>query len=263
MTALQLQNELTWPAAVTEILCANRELLDEWYGAAAIDRERNRKPGDIVVDDRSPASQHDSVVAQIDRLLRPYSIEYAYHCTRLTESEISDIQSRGMRLPDRPLLVERINRLVQERCLSASDARYLQENSQSGDPCRSKRIWFCFYPPHMAGERGIQRFFRYWGGEALYNSHQDHTCYGPLLCSIGSPCIVVALIPVSALYDLSSLSMHLARRFFANRGIGTPHRFEHYTVVELAKTNIHRIVRLGESDFTALTHCDRWQTPLS
>jgi hypothetical protein len=45
--------------------------------------------------------------------------------------------------------------------------------NQAGDLNRAGKIWFCFFPPHHAGQRGIERFFRYWGGEALYNSHQD------------------------------------------------------------------------------------------
>src|ERR1700676_2031123 len=46
---------------------------------------------------------------------------------------------------------------------------------------------------------GVGRFFRYWGGEALYNSHQDHAVRGPLLESIGTPCVIQADIPISNL----------------------------------------------------------------
>jgi hypothetical protein len=47
-----------------------------------------------------------------------------------------------------------------------------KSENQSDEKYRKNMIWFCFFLPKIAGEHGIMRFFRSWGGEALYNSHE-------------------------------------------------------------------------------------------
>jgi tripartite-type tricarboxylate transporter receptor subunit TctC len=76
----------------------------------------------------------------------------------------------GMELPSLDLLRRRINAIEADHLVSAGVAHRLRSENQANDADRANMIWFCFYPPYIGGESGIARFFRSWGGEALYKS---------------------------------------------------------------------------------------------
>ncbi len=48
----------------------------------------------------------------------------------------------------------------------------------------------------LRSEGAVGRLFRSWGGEALYNSHEDDLETGPLLRRIGTPCIWIVVLPI-------------------------------------------------------------------
>jgi len=260
-----LEVESTWPADIVPFIEQHRPLFDDWYGPRSEERERQRRPGDHSTGPRFSAQQHDRAIEVLEDLLKPHTLEEGFHCTRLTGTEVDAIQSSGMQLPNKAMLEARIEARRQESALTASDAKALLQTHQANDSNRAAKIWFYFYPPHRAGEHASGDFFRYWGGEALYNSHDSHSRLGPLLRQIGTPCIVVADVPIAALSERSRLCAMLIRRFFNNRGetIREKIDFHGHTKTAVPAEAIRKIVRFPSVEFTTLTDCDAWHEQLT
>lgn len=130
---------------------------------------------------------------------------------------------------------------------------------------RVGRIWFCFFPPLRGGQSGIERFFRFWGGEALYGLHEIDPETGPILRRVGVPCVIEADVPVVALRKHSFLPMKIARKFPIERGFetGEPTEHEDPALAPIPAANIRRIIRYPDQEFCALTGCLTWKTPLA
>jgi hypothetical protein len=108
-----------------------------------------------------------------------------------------------MQLPDAAMLLRRIDATSNEGLLSASVAERLKARNQAHERNRAGMIRFCFFPPRLAGESGIGDLLRFWGGEALYNSHDRHPETSGVLCSVGTPSIVEAEVPIAFLGRLA------------------------------------------------------------
>ena len=123
---------------------------------------------------------------------------------------------------------------------------------------------FCFFPPGRAGERGIERFFRHWGGEALYNSHEKNSVTSPVISRIGTPSIVEAEVPVALLKSSAGLALKVVLRFLKSRGHLTNKPVDLADCVNrpLPADCIRRIIRFPDLKFVSLTGCDTWRSPL-
>lgn len=238
-----------------------RGLFDDWYGPASEARERIRKPGEIPIGPRFSARSHDAAFDQLDAMLKPYTLVPGYHCTRLTEREIACIREAGMQPPNLQILSNRIVALKEERLIDDTVAAALLVENEADQQNRSGKIWFCFYPPRHAGEGGIGRFFKYWGGEALYNSHQEHALRGPILEKIGTPCLIEAEIPIASLGHRSMLATIIVRRYFVNRGWDTNEsmNYESFAVESIPACSITRVIKYPHADFIGLSGCDTWR----
>ncbi|QQC65212.1 hypothetical protein [Paraburkholderia ginsengisoli] len=142
-----------------------------------------------------PASAFDRAIIDVGETLTNYSIR-GWHCTRLTDTEVASILADGMHLPNLEILRQRINTLVAAGLLSPDVAERLKTRNQADQSSRAGKLWFCFFAPKLAGEHGIGRFFRHWGGEALYNSHEADSVTSPVIRTIGAPRVVAADIPL-------------------------------------------------------------------
>jgi hypothetical protein len=125
------------------------------------------------------------------------------------------------------MLHRRIDAIKKTGHLSEALTNRLKAEHQADEQYRAGRVWFCFFHPRLAGESGIERFFRHWGGEALYNSHEDDPETGTAISTIGSPCIVEAVVPLASLGPLGFLPMKVARRFLISRGHQTVEPIDH------------------------------------
>src|SRR5690606_19025663 len=101
-------------------------------------------------------------------------------------------------------------------------------------------LWFCFYEPSLAGERGIGRLFRSWGGEALYNSHEKDPTTGGALRRIGVPCIIKAIVPINNLCESKFPDSALARVILSRLGhqIRTSIKHDGYSTQRLPASQI-------------------------
>ncbi|MBD2703418.1 hypothetical protein IC229_22430 [Spirosoma sp. BT702] len=250
MHKMQLEDEKTWPVKVVAFLERNEELFRNW--------KTRFKPID--------PKEYDKAITHLRAILRDsdYTLQ-GYHCTRLTEEEIQSILVKGMSLPSAATLRERIENLRQNGLIDSPTANYLLSKNEADDSNRAGMIWFCFFPPRVEGQLGIERFFRSWGGEALYNSHEDDKLSGHMLTKIGTPCLIEAYIPIESLAYHGGLDFKLIAHFLRNRGLKPDNPIEHEDRAQhkIPAENIIRVIRFHEPDFMKLTGCAKWKPVLS
>jgi hypothetical protein len=203
---------------------------------------------------------YDRALGELRKVLNNYTL-HGYHCTRLTREETALIRSGGMQLPNEAVLRQRIESLRDRGLMDAATAADLIADNQAAEKNRAGRIWFCFFPPNLDSETGLSSLLGYWGGEALYNSHDTHAVRGPLLAGIGTPCLVEAEVPISSLRGPSFLDMKVARQFLIWNGLKTRETVLHEdcAIRPLKATSISRVIEFPDPDFIALTGCDSWR----
>ncbi len=237
-----------WPTELRQQLEKYRKLLLDW----------EISPGSV------SAPVYDNAMYALRNMLDSYAVT-GWHCTRLTDAEIRHIQHRGMQLPDGAMLGRRIAMLEGTGEIPRDIALRLAAKNQADDSNRANKLWFCLFPPRLAGESGVSRFFRNWGGEALYNSHERDPETSPIIRRIGTPCIVEADVPIASLAQHGGLVFKIARRFLISHGYQTSEPVEHEdrSVHPIPAECVRRVFVYPEPDFLALTGCSTWREPLA
>jgi hypothetical protein len=245
LTVIDQDSPEIWPADVLKFLNEHYQLFLDW-------ERRNASP-----------KKYDKAIYGLESALAPHAIK-GWHCTRLTETEIASILANGMQLPDRAMLSRRIDALESEKLVTPAVANVLKSKNQADEENRVGRVWFCFFPPRIAGESGIGDLLRHWGGEALYNSHDRDQKIGPVLRSIGVPCLVEANVPIASLGRNGGLSFKIVRRYLISRDHSSSEPVEHEdrVVCPLAAEFICRVIQFPEPDFLNLTGCETWNDAL-
>ncbi|MCO6416077.1 hypothetical protein JYK14_07820 [Siccirubricoccus sp. KC 17139] len=245
---LDLEAPASWPEVLRAYLAQHHDFFLDW------ETKREWATG----------AGYDRAVYGLESLLRQYSL-VGWHCTRLTEDEIAHIRSGGMQPMDAAMLERRLDAVVAAGLLTETMAGKLKARHQAREPSRAGRVWFCFFPPRHAGELGIGRFFRHWGGEALYNSHEDDPETGAALRSVGVPCVIEALVPLSSLGSLGFLPEKIARRHLIAHGHQTVEPIDHEGAITspLEAARIRRTALFPSRKFGELTGCDGWRAPVA
>lgn len=251
---MDLSDRKTWPDDLLKQLERDRAIFESW------ELQRTGAPGAPQVS----GPDYDRALGRLRAVLNNYTL-HGYHCTRLTPGEIAHIRLSGMQLPNETILRQRIEALRDSSLIDAGTAAEFIAENQAAEANRAGRIWFCFFPPYLDGEIGISSLLRYWGGEALYNSHDEHPAHGPLLANLGTPCLIEADVPIASLRGPSFLDMKIARRFLIWNGLQTTEPVEHTdcAVRPLPAANILRIIEFPDRDFITLTGCGDWREPLA
>jgi hypothetical protein len=246
-TVISLNDVQSWPSDLLQYLDAHHSVFFGW----AAD------------DGRPDASTYDSAVYGLVEALQPFAL-MGWHCTRLTDAEASKIIDDGMELPNAAMLAERIDALVRGGLMTPAIAANLKANNQAHDQYRAGRVWFCFFPPSIGGESGIGSFFRFWGGEALYRSHDKDPARSKVLQRIGIPSIVEAEVPIALLHPSPGLALKLILRYLIHRGFRSSEPYDHEDRIThpLPPSCVLRIHRFPEPIFLELSGCRAWREPL-
>lgn len=249
---ITLHSHITWPQDLIEFLEEHHDLFVSW----------ELKDTKAKVREISP-HEYDEAIYALREVLKPYDL-HGLHCTKLTKDEINQIRTHGMSLQNSHTLSNRIDNLVQAKIISKPIADRLKTENQADEEYRAKMLWFCFFEPHLAGEDGIERFFRSWGGEALYNSHEDDPETGAILKTIGIPCVIEASVPISAEGEHSYLATKIYRNFLKTKGFDIRECCDHegYATSNIPKENILNIIEFPSTKFKEITKCDEWEEPL-
>ena len=240
---IDLDTPANWPTPVRTFLADHHALFLDW----------------ATVQETSTAREYDRAIYSLADLLRQYSL-VAWHCTRLADHEIESIKASGMEPLSEPMLYRRIDAAIAAGLLTPDDAAMLKSKHQASQENRTKRLWFCFYPPSQSGETGIADLLDLWGGEALYNSHDRDPTLGPKLRSIGTPCLVEAEIPIAMLGNGHRPTLTVVALYLRSRGLDNADHlvFEDRITEPLPPHKVRRVIRYPDADFLHLTGCEPW-----
>ncbi len=188
-----------------------------------------------------------------------------FHATRLMDHEVEEIRRCGLELLSVDLLQRRLVAAQSLGALRAEQTARLLARHQAADDNRSRMTAFAFTREQLKSQSDFERLFRSWGGEAHYNSHEDDEETGPLLRSLGTPCIVVAALRVADVETHMEVGHRLVNIWCAGRDIVPEHEplFGGKVRVHMPGESILKIIRLDDPEFVALTKHDKWRRPLS
>lgn len=257
-----LEDFQSWPSDLLATLAAQLEAFTSWN----LSREDDSKDRYARVDENEVArsvAQYERAIAEVSRSLANHRAQ-GFHCTKLTGFEVQEIRTMGMALPNSALLERRLSKLEKDGFLSAPVATRLRVENEASDTFRKNMLWFCFHEPLHASQGGIERFFRSWGGEALYNAHERDEITGTILLGIGTPCIVEAWVPLSSLRNLSGLADKVGRRFCVEEGQPFKEPTSHQGPISspLPADCIISMELFPSERFRLLTGCDEWKPEL-
>ena len=250
----------TWPQALTVLFNAHADIL-ETHG-----REEHRI-NMLSLEERSWArnryqDQHDQIVRRADEILADEQL-LGFHCTRLADDEIADIQARGLQLLDADFLQKRISRRIEAGDIPESIGLRLLNEHHAGDRYRQGCLCFVNMRSVLKSKSDVGWLFRSWGGEALYSSHERDLETGPLLRQIGTPCIWVVVLPICQC-DVYNVGERFVWAYLAQRGavIGNGASIETRLVEPLPPDAIINVMRYGDPAFEELTGCSTWHDPI-
>jgi hypothetical protein len=242
---IDLDRPAAWPADLRRTLMTHHDAL------------RSREIGPL-------SDRFDAAIYEVVDALQPYNL-VGWHCTRLADHEVTDIIANGMSLLDVNLVSRRVDAAMETGILGANHGARLKAKNQAAEQNRAGKLWFCFFRPAIAGESGIGDLVRFWGGEAIYNSHDRDDEIGPIIAAIGSPAIVEAEVPIAWLGDRGlGLALNVGRRFVVAEGTPSrePLHIECYIKQPLPAELITNVHLHPSAEFKHLTDCGDWHRPL-
>ncbi|MDO6613906.1 hypothetical protein Q4601_20705 [Shewanella sp. 1_MG-2023] len=239
----------TWPKDLIAYLEDNFEVFIGWC---------------CVSENQSSVYEFENSLSEVRVILKKYSL-IGYHCTKLTRGEISKISKYGMSLQNGATLSSRLEKLVSEGSIIKEVAEKLRVDNQCDDGNRANMLWFCFYEPHKSGEHGINRLFKSWGGEALYNSHEGSDILGEVLKNIGIPCVINAIVPMKSIPNARLPWKEVIATFLSSKGfkLDNPTDYEGYSIESITSDNIIDIIEYPTEKFDKLTGCREWSKKIN
>jgi len=219
-SALILDDETTWPSELKQILDEGLPILRAFFAEyARIERLQRDDVGLRIREPRNPYRQRkDEIYDAVGRSLAGLYI-VAWHCTRLCDDEIELVRTNGMYPLSPETLTTRLERRIRTGDISTEEAERFANEHKANDENRQKKLWFIFSRSLLHDEGGVGRLFTSWGGEALYGCHEQDVCTGPVLRSIGSPCIVEAELPIERIEAYFAPAEWVARPFLSRHRI--------------------------------------------
>jgi hypothetical protein len=265
LSAIIVDDEATWPAAVVELLNANLAGLEAFHQERA--RIDNLCEKDILSRINTPHNPHrclnDTIIEALNTELADEDL-VGWHCTRIRKDEIRVIESDGLAPLSVEFLAKRIDRCEASGEIPAAIANRFRTVNQASESNRSAMIHLIFTRQTLAIESGVIRLFRSWGGEALYGLHESDTETGLILTNIGIPCIVEAVVRVPEVQTYCSVGECFLRAYLHRQGVETGHDPEMggYVRRAISGDRVRRVIQRQDEDFERLTSSATWLTRL-
>lgn len=259
----------TWPRALKDLLELNRENILRYH----LERIRIDTLAEEEIRYRvyRPYNEFEDIYGEIVEktveILRTERI-IGYHCTRLTESESSDIIKNGLKILNLELIKTRLKNALLDNHLDQEGYDFLVSseivsgnlNNEWGQ--RTNYIWFCPNRSTLKESSGVYRLFRSWGGEVIYSGLERDPSIAPKLTKIGRPCIVKCAIPFDT---AQTIYQNIPERFvsiFIHDEIECPEpssNFDMFCRRDLRSEEILDIIERSNAGFSRLTACETWR----
>ena len=265
---VEIENINSWPPEFREVATDGRSLAISYYQKCS-DIEQRLETDDIFLRRRRPENRYkqdyDELVGRLEALLKPHRI-IAYHCSRLTTEEIGNIKKEGLRILTADLVNKKLRHCLSHGYLKQTEHDLIKNssclsktlNNQQGQ--RTGRIKFCANRETLKDSYGIYRFFRSWGGEAMYWGHEQDPTLAHALGRIGAPCIIVCAIPSACIPLYGELPEYFLRYLVSHESEYKDlyKRVEIYTEKNLCSTEILDIIEYSSPQFEELTAISSW-----
>lgn len=259
---IEVEDESTWPKEILSIFIEHHETLENYSHWESSQYDLlHRDLLSYVPHHERPSNPYQGkrnyILEDINNLIHD-SLVIGYHCTRLLKHEIEDINKNGLALPSTIFLRKRLQTAVELGHFTQDEMQQLiAQNAYLEQPIRENVLHFVCGYSALKNDSGIQKFFRCWGGEAIFNEHENQTALFPKLCQIGIPYIIKVKLEQKSGINLAERleSTYLYNR---NKIEILDAAYDDYIRIPLPRKQILEIIPFNDPDFIKLTAHHEW-----
>lgn len=198
---IDVWNATTFDPDLLEVLKSNADLVRGYFDTdrdifLSYDLGRGQ-PRPMLRPDNLYASDFYALLAPTDQLMAARTIR-AFHYTRLTDDEVTDLSRFGIHLSTPETLLRRFNTLVTSAILppAIADRVYAQSPFHSDQrEARAGKFWMVSHPISPE-DGGVVPLMKHWGGEVASMWVSDPALLAPLQ-AIGRARIVEIAMPLA------------------------------------------------------------------
>lgn len=265
---IDIEDTSTWPDGFLKIMSENKDLFIAFH--TEVKRVDKLAREDVLLRINRPYNPYkegyENILLVLSDLLQDQNI-VGYHCTRLAPHEIESIKSNGMKVLTRELVEARFRSALEIGLLKEEQYRYISNSEllriSLDNECghRTGYIWFCPNLSTLRDGGAVCRLFKSWGGEAVYNGHEEDENIGHHLQSIGIPCIVKCSMPMT---DIEDDLTYMVKRFisqFISQDVSYPEPpagFDMGIERDLSASQVLEIIEFTDPRFLELTDHENW-----
>jgi len=275
MPVLQIEIEdlETWPKNFKDLVQNNKKMIISYQRKMKDIHKLCREDETFTLRFSPPTNEYEddykNLVKKLDGILKVHNI-IGYHCTRLTREEIEDIKTSGMKTLSEELIKKRLSDALDNKYITKdqynylNSSKYIEGNYKNANGNRTDMIFFCPNKSTLHKDpHGIYRFFKSWGGEALYWGHENDKNICETLQSIGTPCIIKCSVPFteSKLFCIRNSYSERFLSFFISNDIQYPEPSAECDMMikRSLKTNeVINVIEFSNPLFKELTKYDSW-----
>jgi hypothetical protein len=197
------------------------------------------------------AADHQEFIEAVGREMNRRTIR-AWHCTRLVDDEVRNIQETGIYPGTLDTLRQRLEAQAQAGLLTAADVEALYAASlchhREQQPGRLGKFWLTSDPVRI-DDGGVELLLENWGGEATYFWLEDDRLK-KLVAGMGRPRILEVAVPVDKTKQWLSAGRAVVGAFARTLGCRPEHGgFDLYTFEPLEPAAILAVHTAGETTF--------------
>lgn len=247
----------TWPSRISRILTKLEPNLQEYREIELQIDDAAEK--DVLLRINRPTNKNEKfwnyAVSRISELIKDFLV-VGFHCSRLTENEISDVKRNGLTPLMTKFAVTRIKTLTRDGLLSPITAQKLIEENEAGATNRNGNVCFFHCLSTLKDESGLYQLFRAWGGEAIYLNHENNPSVFHEITAVGKPCIILASIYPNEVGFFNDLEERIIK-IWLDRNVETESNYDCDSLVK-RQVSVLEILNREDPKFEILTGCDNW-----
>ncbi|SNR39714.1 hypothetical protein [Puniceibacterium sediminis] len=230
---------------IRDYFLRERVVFETYDLAQGIDRPSFRPPNRLAPDF---IRLNENLIAPMEeRRMR------AFHYTRMTDFEVTQILENGIQLSTPESLRHRIGALVRIGALALEDAEMMESESpfHTQMHARCGKFWMASHPIPIENS-GVDRLLEYWGGEVA-SFHLTDEDLLERLAMIGQPRVIEISVPLSATKHSISAAQAVVATFGRSLGCpADPREFDLYIEAVLPAEAILSVHTIGDVGFKIL-----------